>query len=207
MSNPKRIAIVEDDSLFRSKLMELLNEVGILVAFKNAEEFLRDENPPFNLAFVDVGLPGMNGVELVAILAQNQPDLKIVMLTAMDSEETIFRCIKAGAVGYLHKTDLSNLVDVARTVLEGGGVMSPSIAIRVMNSFKADRSGTLEIPLTARERQVLDQLVNGYAAREIADLFKTAEDTVRSQIKSIYRKLQVNSRVQLVRKAIDLGFL
>lgn len=207
MPLPKRIAIVEDDSLFRGKLMELLGEMGNLTTFKNAEEFLHHEGPSFDIAFVDVGLPGMNGVELVAVLSQNQPELKIVMLTAMDSEETIFRCIKAGAVGYLHKADLTNLGDVARTVLEGGGVMSPSIAIRVMNSFKPDLPTTPETKLTARERQVLDQLVNGYAAREIADLFKTTEDTVRSQIKSIYRKLQVNSRVQLVRKAIDLGFM
>jgi DNA-binding NarL/FixJ family response regulator len=204
-----RIGIVENDALFCQSFVERLKQIeGVceVHAWQSAEAAYHDlQNISLDLIFIDIGLPGMSGSDLVPVLAERNPELRILMLTLIRTDDEIMRCLKRGAIGYILKEELIDLSEAVRSVMDGGAIMTPSIAARVLHLFRGPER--TPVSLTPRETQVLEEIVSGYSAAEIARTFGTAEGTVRQQIKSIYSKLQVRSRVQLMRKARDLGFL
>ena len=204
------IGIVENDTTFVQSLadqLEPMPEVYQVLFWLSAESAFHSlRTVPLDLMFVDIGLPGMPGSELVPLIAKAQPNTKIIMLTSIRSDDEIMRCLKQGAIGYLLKGEPIDLQDTVRSVLAGGAIMTPSIAARVLQLFRGPEQVD-SVTLTKRETQVLEEIINGSSAAEIAKTFATAEGTVRHQIKSIYRKLQVHSRVQLMRRARDLGLM
>ncbi|PJZ48645.1 LuxR C-terminal-related transcriptional regulator [Leptospira saintgironsiae] len=197
-----KIAILEDDPVFASQCKERLkkmNRVTKVEVYNSAEEFPDERDVPYDLVFVDIDLPGKSGLDF--ILERHSADSKTnyAILSAFESEEALFKALKAGATGYILKKDVGDIQEKAEILLEGGGILSPGLAARVIHSFRKTSHKEVEI-LSNREKKVLDMIVDGKRTKEIAASLGTKEGTVRVQIKSIFRKLHVNSRLELVRK-------
>lgn len=210
------VAIVEDQSDLRESLRDAINAapgITCIAACANAEDALHDLpilNP--QVLFMDINLPGMDGVECVRQLTAMMPGVLVVMLTIYDNTEAIFRSLEAGACGYLHKPVLgSELAAAARDVVSGASPMSGKIARLVIQAFQkpipptretqpAPAVGPEDIELTSREQEVLHHLLEGCLYKEIADVMNVTAHTVNFHIQNIYRKLHCRSRAQLLAK-------
>lgn len=222
MSKPAiiTVAVVEDQSELRESLREVLDASPALhcvAACANGEEAVRDlqELRP-QVVFMDINLPGMDGVECVKQLVALMPDAMVVMLTAYDNTDAIFRSLEAGACGYLHKPVTgSELVAAAKDVVSGASPMSGKIARLVIQAFKKPLPvpspsipvhagpSTGEAELTAREREVLHLLLDGLLYKEIADTMGVSPHTVNFHIQKIYQKLHCRSRAQVVARFLN----
>lgn len=204
------VAIVEDNNTIREGLSALINGTEgykCVGSFGDAESFLQKINSlNINVVLMDIGLPGMNGIDGVKNAIKNDPDLSILMLTVYEESEFVFDALCAGACGYLvKKTPPARLLDAIKDANDGGSPMSSRIARQVITAFKESQGITLkqkDFDLSEREVEVLNLLAEGYNYQEIAkDLFISV-DTVRHHIRNIYRKLHVHSQSEAVAKAI-----
>ena len=206
-----RVAVIENDESYREFLTEKLREiepVQEVASYESSELFWREglKNPP-DLALIDIHLPGMNGVDLATMLSLRYPELKKIVVTSLDTEERIFEAMKAGCLAYILKNELEDLENIVRIVQDGGAIITPTIALRVMKSFHRNGNNVeLDENLTERELQILEQLVSGASPVRIAGLLGISVHTVRFHVKNIYRKLGVNTRPEMMRRARDLGF-
>lgn len=203
---PITVSIVEDDSKTRESIVELLRRAPALQcldAYPTAEAALNGigRNKP-NVLLVDIHLPGMNGIECVAKLKVQFPELHILMLTTYEDGPLVFNSLRAGASGYILKNrPPSELIDAIEQVQDGGAPMSMRVARKVVEFFK-HLSGPVSDSeqLSERESQVLALLAKGNIYKEIADQLKITENTVRTYIKRIYEKLHVHSRKEAIAK-------
>ncbi len=208
---PIRVALVEDQAGLCESLQEALsNSEGVrcVAASANAQEALA-KLPPLapDVVFMDINLPGMDGVSCVRELAKLLPDTLCVMLTVYDNTEAVFNSLQAGACGYLQKpVKARELIAAAREVVAGGSPMTAKIARLVVQAFRkpivSPAANEKEAELTAREQAVLDQLVAGFSYKEIGEKLQVSDHTVHFHIRNIYRKLQVRSRAQAVAKVM-----
>lgn len=202
-----KIAIVEDNHDIRTGLMMIINTTEDLECnqtFGNAEEALKvlPVSCP-DIVLMDIDLPGLNGIEAIKKLKEQCGKTQYMMLTVYEDDDKIFNSLKAGANGYmLKKTPPSQLVEALKDLANGGSPMSTQIARRVVASFqqkpKMPSPGVEE--LTKREVELLDLLSKGYRYKEIADQLFISQDTVRTHIRNIYVKLQVNSKIEAINK-------
>ena len=160
-----------------------------------------------DVVFMDINLPGMDGVSCVRELAKLRPETLCVMLTVYDNTEAVFNSLKAGACGYLQKpVKAKDLIAAAREVMAGGSPMTAKIARLVVQAFRKSAPTPVlsetEAELTSREQVVLDQLVAGFSYKEIGEKLQVSDHTVHFHIRNIYKKLQVRSRAQAVAKVI-----
>ena len=202
-----RIAFVEDDAPFANTLVQyfqLSNRIQCEVIFPNAESALRkipDLKP--DVVLVDINLPKMNGIELVARLKETSPSLLCLMLTMYEETNLIFDALKAGACGYLLKrTPPEEIMTALEQVHAGGSAMSPQIARQVVSFFHrtANPANSHLETLTERERSVLNLLSKGFLYKQIAEELGISLDTVRSHLRKVYEKLHVHSRTEAVLK-------
>ena len=197
-----RIVIIEDDEIIREGYGLLIGQVdgysvvGSYVSFDEAVKSIADDAP--DVILLDIELPGTNGIAAIPKLKKMLPGAHILILTVYESEKQIFDALANGASGYLTKnTPASKIIESVKEVREGGGPMSVNIARMVIKSFQRNQ----ESPLSKRETQILEQIADGKSRSQIAkDLFIDLE-TVRSHIKNIYLKLDVNSRADAIRLA------
>lgn len=199
------IDIVEDNSRLAGGLKHRLSRIDdfrVRSVFPDGEEaFLTLPRLPPDVLIVDLNLPGMSGVELIARLKVSVPTVHFLVLTMYEDAGLIFEALKAGATGYLLKrASIEELADAIRQIHAGGAPMSPSIARQVVQSFQSLGAQVAEAGLSQREREVLDHLSRGALYKEIASDLSVSIDTVRSHIRKIYEKLQVHSRSQAVAK-------
>lgn len=205
-----KIGIVENDEEFANFLKDRLQawkEVEETLHWPTAEMMWRDESlAGLDLALLDIHLPGISGVELAAMLSERFPDMRKIMLTSLHSDEIVFQALKAGAVAYVLKSEMEDIQEVIRIVLNGGAVITPTVALRVMRHFQRDRNSIQALSqLTSREKQILEELSSGEAPRDISGTLQLSIHTVRQHIKNIYAKLQVSSRSELTRRLKELG--
>jgi DNA-binding NarL/FixJ family response regulator len=199
MDSPIRIAIVEDREATRQGLRYLIDaSEGYRCAadFSNAEAFLqRIPGLEVDVVLMDIGLPGLSGIEATRRLKDCKPGVQVMILTVYEDDERLFQSLQAGATGYiLKKTPPGQLMEAIRELHRGGSPMSGSIARRVVASFQ--QPCKVRQALTAREREILEHVVQGYRFREIAELLHISLETVRSHIRNIYEKLHVRSRTE-----------
>lgn len=197
-----KIAIVEDNSEFAqtsANTLSLMEEVDQVEVFSSTEDLSQNHRDKFDLVFMDIVLPGKSGIDYIKERSDFDNDPKYIMLSTLDTDDALIQAMKAGAVGFVLKKDLKDIKEVARMVMREGGILSPGAAAKVISFFRKPPTKETH-SLTPREREILDHIINGYRTKEIARNFGTKEGTVRIQIKSIFKKLQVNSRVDLVRK-------
>ncbi len=206
-AEPIRVALVEDDERIRASLIslfELAEGYRCVNAFATAEEALASGvEGVADVVLMDINLPGQSGIECVAELKRRKPGLLLVMLTVYEDTDRIFAALRAGASGYLLKrTHPTELLESIRDVVEGGSPMSSLIARKVVASFQSDRgprNASPELPtLTGREREILAALAKGLLYKEIAGSLGIGVNTVRTHLRSIYEKLQVQTRTEAV---------
>ena len=205
-----KVGVVENDENYRSELLtelERVPEISRVEAWESAEAYWRDrKGRKLDLLLLDIRLPGMDGVELAGKVSDRDPETSIVMLSNLNSDNLTFQALRNGAVGYLLKSELQDIGETVRNVLDGGATITPSIAFRVLTSFrKADP--VKEARLTPRETQILELMVTGITLNEVAGHVGSSPHTVRNQAKSIYKKLNVHNRMQLAQKAAAAGLL
>ncbi|HEY4063549.1 MAG TPA: response regulator transcription factor [Puia sp.] len=200
------IAIIEDDTVVRNALVVFFlqqKELVCDVAAGSIEEFFRmaEGIPSPDIILTDIGLPGISGIEAIPLIKKKFPTTAVVMLSVYADNDRIFKALCAGAVGYLQKdTPLEEVLHSLRLIQNGGSVMSPAIARKVVEYFAPKR--TYNEPLTAKEQQVITAMVDGLSYKMIADRLGIALETVRQHIKNIYRKLQVNSKAEIITRSM-----
>lgn len=200
--SPITVAIVEDDERIRTLLRMLINEEdGFACEYAYADGYIAIEDfqkSVPDIIIMDVEMPRMSGIECVRQIRDFAPEVPILMLTVHDDDETLFGALTAGATGYLVKgATTEDLLEAIRDAHEGGAPMSPAIARKVVNSFKS----VVKSSLTPREREVLQLLCTGDSYKDVADKLFLSKHTVRRHIRSIYEKLEVSSRAEMVQKA------
>ncbi len=200
------VAIVEDRPEVRTGLAALIDgSPGFRCqhTFGDAESALAHlESHPTQVVLMDIGLPGMSGIEATIRLKARQPHCQVIMLTVYEDNNRIFESLQAGATGYvLKKTPPVELLAAIESVRAGGSPMSSQIARRVVETFHQPivEKKTLS-NLTPREQEILELLVKGYRYREIAEQLFISLDTVRTHIRHIYEKMQVRSRTEAATK-------
>lgn len=204
---PFSLAIIEDVDDIRTGLKEFFQkqeEIAEVNAFGNMEDFFERINQGFvpDVILSDIGLPGMDGIEGIKRIADLLPEADVIMLTVFMDGDKIFNALCAGATGYLLKG--TPLPEVRKAIIEihgGGSYMSPSIARKVVEHFKTPTK-KINAQLTDREKDVINCLLDGLSYKLIADRLCISMDTVRFRIKSIYKKLHVNSKAEILSKAL-----
>ncbi len=206
-----KVMIVDDHEVVREGLKQLLEiDEGLEVIAQASSglqclEMLEKVSP--DLIFMDVRMPGISGIETTRLVRQKYPAIKIIMLTIYEDDQYVTEAIQAGAQAYvLKKVQREELVKIVRHVMENRAFLDPSVTANIFNLLKREGTGPAreEKPsLTQRELEVLRAMVKGQTDRATADLLHISEYTVRSHIKSLYRKLGVSSKSQAVSKAIQ----
>jgi DNA-binding NarL/FixJ family response regulator len=208
----RRLLLVEDDSKLRALLGAACPDAWQATLVGNGAEALRHVRAAsFDLALVDLGLPDIDGVELIRSIAGARPDLPIVVLTICTSERRILDAFRAGAQGYVFKEDLGRgLGPLLDQVIAGGAPMSRAVARLVLDQVRATPQGARIEPraiLTDREQQVVEQLAHGLSYDEVGAVLKISQNTVRSYIRTIYEKLSVSTKTEAVLAALRMGLL
>ena len=200
-----KVAIIEDDKDIREQLVYLIdNQSGYSCnqEYYNVESALEPllQHPP-NVLLLDITLAnGINGIEGVALFVGKKAPFEIIMFSVHQDDERVFQSLCAGACGYLTKnTPLPKLLSAIKEAHNGGAPMSMQIARMVVGSFRSKRESAL---LSPREREVLTELCNGKSYKKVAESLFISPDTVRTHIRNIYRKLEVNSKAEAVAKAL-----
>jgi len=204
-----KVSVIEDDGPCRAAWEVLLKGTPGFIcsgSYADAESALAEipsQKP--KVALVDIGLPGMNGIELVRRLRLALPDTLCVMLTVYEDTERLFQSLTSGAHGYLLKrTPPAEILQGIQEVVAGGSPMSRSVARKVIHHFHNLPVPSQELALlTGREREILDHLAAGASYKEIATRFSISTETVKAHLRSIYKKLQVNSRAEAMLKVLQ----
>jgi DNA-binding NarL/FixJ family response regulator len=204
---PIRLSIVEDDLEIRKMTASLVNfyeDIECVGTYGDAESFIEDlPRLTPDVVFMDIGLPGQSGIECVRNCKQNQEcGSEFVMFTDHSDSREVFEALAAGATGYVLKGGTPNqLVEAIREVASGGSPMSRQISRLVINSFQHTHITCPELEkLSPLEQEVLECLDKGWAYKEIAAHRYVSEHTIRTQVRSIYKKLQVHSRTEALNK-------
>ncbi|MFT3822793.1 MAG: response regulator transcription factor [Chitinophagaceae bacterium] len=200
------LAIIEDDTFVRNNLasfFEQQEDVTCVMAAGSVEAFLQEsaKMPKLDIVLSDIGLPGIDGIAAIQLIKKSFPEVSIIMLSVYADNDRIFKALCAGAVGYLQKdTPLEEILEALQIIHKGGSIMSPAIARKVVEYFSPKR--TYNELLTAKEQQVVAAMVDGLSYKMIAARLGIALETVRQHIKNIYRKLQVNSKSEVIIKSM-----
>ena len=206
--SPIRVGIIEDRRDIREGLGVLISGTTgyqCTCAFRSMEEALEsaDRNLP-HVLLVDIGLPGMSGIDGIRILKERYQTLPMLMLTVYDDDDRIFDALCAGACGYLLKdTPPARLLASIEEAVLGGSPMSPEIARRVVSLFRDIRPpGTADYQLTPHEIRLLKLLVDGHNYKTAAKELDVSVNTISFHMRRIYEKLQVHSKSEAVAKAL-----
>ncbi len=201
-----KVAIVEDDDEIREGLAVLINgSTGYrcVATYPDAElaiRFLPAQVP--DVVLMDIQLPKMSGIECIRQLKTKRPEMQIMVLTIYEDDDRIFRSLVAGASGYvLKKTPPSELLEAIRDLHQGGSPMSDTIARKVVEAFQQMGKSSREMEnLSGREREILSYVAQGYPDKEIAEKIFLSNETIRTHLRNIYRKLHVRSRTEAMVK-------
>ncbi len=209
MSAPPRVVIVDDHRLFRAgvraELGDLVTLVGDAGSVREAVELICATEP--DVVLVDVHMPDGGGVEVIGQVSALRSDVRFLALSVSDAAEDVIAVIRAGARGYVTKTiSGAELADAVRRVADGDAVFSPRLAGFVLDAFAGDAvaSDHSELDqLTPREREVLRHIARGYMYKEIAHSLGISVKTVETHVSAVLRKLQLSSRHELSRWAVQ----
>ncbi len=201
-----KVVIVEDDPQLNGQLCDIVKDMqdGVFLrSFTNAEDALITlPELQADVVVMDINLPGISGIECTRSLKEILPSLQVLMCSVYDDDDRLFESLRAGATGYLLKSEvLEKLADAVRMLMLGGSPMSPGIARRVISFLQQPPRPTRHIELlTTREKEILDWLSKGYRYKEIASGLSLSIDTIRKHVRNIYYKLQVQSRTDALNK-------
>jgi DNA-binding NarL/FixJ family response regulator len=205
----KTLWILEDHAALRKSLALVFEEdpeIRCGASFESAEEMLkalRTPQPHPDALLLDIGLPGMSGLEVIGEVRRLSPETMVVVLTVFEDDEKVFKAVCEGAKGYLLKTSRSEeLIRAVKDAFSGGSPMSPKIAQRVLGMFSSFAPKRGDSGLTEREREILGMLVAGLTNKELAVKLELSVHTVDAHLRHIYGKLEVHNRSGAVARAI-----
>ncbi|MDP3069958.1 MAG: response regulator transcription factor [Opitutaceae bacterium] len=207
----QQVWLIEDNATLRQTVARA---IGTLAGFRCAAQFQCCEDALARLSdqpeaapeivLLDVGLPGMSGLDGIALIKQAAPGTQVVILTVFDDDDKIYRAVCAGASGYLLKDSLlDELATALHEVSRGGSPMAPRVARRVLEMFSrlAPRATDSSV-LTPRERQIVEGMADGLSNKQIAARLGLSPHTTEDYTRNIYEKLHVNTRSGAVAKAM-----
>lgn len=210
-----RVLLVDDHKIMRDGIRAILSRspefeiVGEAESGPEGLQFAKRLRP--DIVLMDIGLPGLNGVETTTEILRGQPECRIVILSMYDDENSVLGAMRAGARGFILKkaSDL-DLVGALRMVATGGIYVSPQVSDRLLERIQKGNLDVLSAPsalatLSPRELQVLRLVAEGNSSKEIATVLALSEQTVRSYRKTLMRKLHVNNAVNLTQLAYSSG--
>ena len=206
-----RILIADDHPLFREGVRAMLHrEPGITVvgeATSGAEAITSAAELQPDVILMDLHMPGVNGIEATRRILQQQSQMRILVLTMFEDDDSVFAALRVGARGYVLKgADKAEAVRAIRAVANGEVIFGPTIAQRVMAFFAIDHHPPPPFPeLTDREREILALIAQGWTNRNIAERLVVSLKTVRNHVSNIFSKLAVVDREQAIRRARDGG--
>lgn len=202
-----KLTIVEDDIELGHSLKEYLdgfkefNEVQLFDSVEKLVVELKKGYKP-TLILQDIQLPGISGIEALDIYKKYTPDTKILMNSVLQNSESIFAALCSGALGYLEKgASLGKIKESLLDLNNGGSPMSPAIARHVINYFNPRKK--FEEELSPKEQEIVQDILNGLSYKLIAEKQSISIDTVRTHITRVYRKLQINSKGELIAKYLN----
>jgi len=206
------VAIIEDQVELREGLSFLINSTPPFqckLVYGSMEDALAGigADPP-RVALIDIGLPGMSGIDGVRILRERHPSIAAVLLTVFKDDDRIFRGICAGACGYLLKTTSpARLMEAVKEIAEGGAVMSPEVAKRMVELFRRSQVPAPAAGLSQQELRLLKLVMEGHQNKTAAVELGISPHTVNFHLRSIYEKLHVHSRSAAVARALRDGLI
>jgi len=213
MSDIIDVAVIEDQEDIREGLAVLIGSTPgfrCVGAYRSMEEALPGiaRRPPA-IALLDIGLPGMSGLDGIRPIRERQPTIQILMLTVYEDDDRIFNALCAGATGYLlKKTPPGRLIENIRDAMNGGSPMSPEVARKVVALFRTFRPRPdADYDLTGHETRLLRMLVDGHNYKTAAEELGVSVNTVAFHMKRVYEKLQVHSKSEAVSKALREGLI
>ena len=198
-----KIALAEDNNFLAHSL---INKLGLFDEFKvkfhalDGEELLSNlkQNANIDVILMDIQMPVMDGILATESVTKLYPHIKVIMLTVLDTEQSIYEAIKAGAIGYLVKeSSPQDIYDSIHEILDGGAPMSPRVARKAMKIIQNPNvldSEKKDFGLSERESQVLHHLCKGLNYNQIASNLIISPNTVRRHIENVYKKLEVNNK-------------
>lgn len=211
-----RVLLVDDHILFRKGIASLISgrpNFSVVGEAADGLEAVRlaHETVP-DVVLLDVNMPYQDGLETVKILKRELPHVKVVMLTVSDDDNDLFTAIKNGAQGYLLKNlEPQQLYEMLEKVRQGEAAISGAMATKILQEFRlpeSEQKQAAEVdPLTAREIEVLEQVVTGATNKEIAETLRITENTVKIHLRNILEKLHVQNRIQAAIHAVREGIV
>jgi DNA-binding NarL/FixJ family response regulator len=207
-----RVMVVDDHPMWREGVARDLTEAGLEVvatAANGNEALARFPAARPDVLVLDLQIPEPNGVAVTAAVVQQNPDVRVLILSASGEQADVLEAVKAGATGYLVKSaSRQDLIDALQRVAEGDTVFTPGLAGLVLGEYRrlSDAPASDDRPrLTERETEVLRLVAKGLSYKQIADRLVLSHRTVQNHVQNTLRKLQLHNRVQLVRYAIEQG--
>ena len=200
-----KVIIYEDKDILRESLSLMLgamSDVEVIASFSNCNTVEQDvQQLQPDVVLMDIDMPGKNGIYGVEKIKEKRPEINVIMHTVFDDDDKIFRSLEAGADGYLLKsTSPVKLYEAIKDVTLGSAPISPGVAKKVLQAFQQKPKQSFD--LSHREKQILQLLVDGYTYKRIASECFISMDTVRTHLKNIYTKLQVNGGKEAIAKAL-----
>lgn len=203
-----QVSIIEDDETIKKNLltyMGFFDDLQVHKSCSSVEEYLRHLSlgkDASDVLLLDIGLPGMTGLEGISHIKEQKPDLDIIMLTTYDEEDKIINALRSGACSYLSKkTPLERILDTIRLVHDGGSYMSPAIARKLtLYMTKGTISKNQTSQLTPKQVEVIEGLVDGLSYNALAEKMNVSASTIKTHIKRIYQTLHVKSKAEAVAK-------
>ncbi|MBN2174030.1 MAG: response regulator transcription factor [Bacteroidales bacterium] len=206
-----QVLIVEDDHEIREWMIGVIAAapgIACIGAYACAESCIKnyDTLEP-DVVIMDIHMPGMNGIECIKKIKPIKPAVQFIMFTVFEDDDKVFESLCAGASGYILKnTTPEKLVESIKDLHNGGSPMTSTIARKVIHSFRQPASSLSEYnKLSVREKELLELLAKGYRYKEIAEKLFISVETVRTHIRNIYEKLQVQSRTEALNKIYPRG--
>lgn len=199
----KKVVLVDDERVILDMVCWILKEMQneeVVGMFSSAEELIAKIdliNP--DVVIMDLGLPGIGGIEAIAILKSHYPSTQFLVLSNYSDDERLFNALKAGADGYLLKSDnIENIGKALKEVFDGGSPISPIIAKKLIGYFNKNDDTVKFKELSEKEYKVLQLLVDGLLYKEIAAKLGVTIDAIKKHAQSIYEKLHVRTRSEAI---------
>ncbi len=210
----RRIAMIEDDpdvvELVTKQIENAPDMEMAWIASNFSEGLAAIDQGGFDVLLCDLGLPDGNGIDLIVQCKQVAPQVDVIVMTSFAEQSKILRTLRAGARSYILKDEsLEDCTSAIRETISGGSAISPAIARQLVKLVQQDNPQTSsdEGHLTKRELEILNFLARGFSVPELSEILKLSKNTIATHVKSIYKKLAVNSRTQAVYEASSRGFI
>jgi len=221
-TEPIRVFVVEDQTKILKAQLRLLESqpelqiVGTALSGEAALEQLQQAAP--DVVLLDLGLPGMSGIEVTRRIKQDLPRTEILIFTIFDEEDKVLEAVRAGASGYLLKgASADKIVEAIKEVCAGGTVIQPNLARRLLRHFRPEPAPPTQTagaaaapeprPLSQREMEILQLIAKGISNNEAAQMLGLSKATIRTHLEHIYAKLEVTNRVEAVTEGIRKGLI